>query len=313
MSPVRAAHDDATGYAHPGYVASLSEFGEPLHLPRSDGWLLRRPISGGPYFDAMGPYPLFICREWQQLGDDLSALSDQLVSVVVVTDPFAQFDDGARRAFDTVVPYKDHFVADLSKAPERFVRKSHQVHARRALRSVTVDVCDQPSDHLGDFVELYAKLSRRHAISGLRAFSRQAFEQQLQVPGLVMFRARVADEVVGLDLWYVQGDVAYGHLAAFDDIGYRRRASYATKWAMLHHFRDDPAGEVRWVNLAGSAGSTASPLDGLALFKRGWSTGTRPTYLCERVLQPAVYQSLAGHGSRDGSCYLPAYRAGEFE
>ena len=42
-----------TGYLHPRYAASLSEFGDPLHLPRSGGWLLKRPV-GGILVDAMG-------------------------------------------------------------------------------------------------------------------------------------------------------------------------------------------------------------------------------------------------------------------
>ena len=37
----------------------------------------------------------------------------------------------------------------------------------------------------------------------VRAFSRAAFEKQLGVPGLVMFRALVNEEIVGLHLWYV--------------------------------------------------------------------------------------------------------------
>src|SRR6202035_2709263 len=114
-----------------------------------------------------------------------------------------------------------------------------------------VDVCASPSDHLADWLRLFGTLSNRHAISGLRAFSPHAFEQQLTLPGLVMFRARAGDDVVGLDLWYVHNDVAYGHLAAFSDIGYTLRASYATKWTMLHYFWQ----RVRWVDLAGSAGA----------------------------------------------------------
>ena len=63
-------------------------------------------------------------------------------------------------------------------------------------------------------VGLYAHLTERHGITGIRAFSRAAFARQLAVPGLVMFRAAAAGETVGLHLWYVQDDVAYGHLGA---------------------------------------------------------------------------------------------------
>jgi hypothetical protein len=68
-------HDDeATGYSHPAYAASLSEFGAPLELPRSGGWLLRRAIPGSDACDAMGPYPLFACRSPAGLAEDLREL-----------------------------------------------------------------------------------------------------------------------------------------------------------------------------------------------------------------------------------------------
>jgi hypothetical protein len=300
---------DATGYGHAGYAASLSEFGRPLHLERSDGWILQRGIKDTLYSDAMGPYPLFFCRDWSRLGDDLSDLAGDLVSLTVITDPFADADE-ARLAtcFDRVVRFKEHYVAELDRPPELFVRSSHRANARRALRSVTVDVCEHPSEHLEDWLRLFANLSRRHSITGMRAFSRQAFERQLRIPGLVMFQASVGSAVVGLDLWYVQGDVAYGHLAAFSDLGYKLGAAYATKWTMLSYF----SGKVHWVDLMGTAGSSGQRDDGLAAFKRGWSTGTRPAYLCGRILQPDAYEMLSRRNAAGATPYFPAYRDGEF-
>ncbi len=306
---LEAIADDAAGYAHRGYAASLAQFGVPVFLPRSRGWILRRRIEGSEHSDAMGPYPLFLCRDWSRLGDDLSDLALELVSVVVVTDPFAGLDESAlTTAFDQVTRFKDHFVAELDQAPELFVGRSHRYHARRSLRSVVVDVCEHPGDHLQDWLRLHANLSRRHGISGIRAFSAHAFDEQLKIPGLVMFRARAGGEIVGFDLWYVQGDVAYAHLAAYSELGYRLRASYATKWTMLHYFWD----RVRWVNLAGMSGTAPKESDGLAAFKRGWSTGTKTTYLCERILQPDVYTALAEDRNAQATPWAPAYRAGEF-
>jgi hypothetical protein len=51
-----------TGYAHRSYVESLAEFGEPLELPLSRGWLLSRPV-GPPAF----AQPLHVGRP--NLGD----------------------------------------------------------------------------------------------------------------------------------------------------------------------------------------------------------------------------------------------------
>ena len=305
---LEAIEHNAAGYAHPGYAASLSEFGQPLLLPRSGGWLLRRPIAGSAFSDAMGPYPLFVCREWDGLAEDFASLAPEIVSVVVVTDPFADLSPpGTSGAFDRLRPFKDHYVADLDRPPSSFVRPSHRAHARRSLRSVAVEVCETPWLLLDDWVRLFANLSRRHSISGLRSFSRRAFELQLKLPGLVMFRASAQGEVVGLDLWYLQGDVAYGHLAAFSDLGYRLRASYATKWTMLNHFW----GRVRWVDLTGSPGTSAREGHGLAAFKSGWSNGTRTAHLGERVLQPAIYDDLVRGRPGRRPEYFPAYRAGE--
>lgn len=296
-----------TGYASAEYAASLSEFGQPRHLPRSDGWILERPIGETAHRDGMGPYPLFFCRDWGRLADDVTALAGDLVSIVLVTDPFADVDAVTlHAAFDHVVHFKDHYVADLDQPLASFVSKTHRAKARRALHTVDVGVCECPRERLDDWVRLFSNLTRRHSITGLRGFSRHAFELQLTIPGLVMFEATKDGEVVGLDLWYVQGDVAYGHLAAFSDAGYELDASYATKWTMLQHF----AGTVRWIDLAGSAGVRTTD-DGLAAFKRGWSTGTKPVYLCGRVLQPAVYEELSRQRGDGDTTYFPAYRQGE--
>jgi len=256
----------------------------------------------------MGPYPVFCCADWSVLADDVAQLAGELVSVTLVTDPFGEVDPATLHAgFDRVVRFKDHYVAELDRPPEQFVATSHRRGARRALRAVDVAVCEHPADHLEIWLELFANLSRRHAITGLRAYSRQAFEAQLRIPGLVMFQASVGDEVVGLDLWYQQGEVAYGHVAAFSDVGYQLRASYATKWTMLRYFYE----RVRWVDLTGTAGASDDHDSGLAQFKAGWSTETKPVYLCGRILQPARYEDLTRQRGARETNYFPAYRQGE--
>ena len=291
-----------TGYAHPGYAASLSEFGEPRHLPSCDGWILERAIADSEHRDAMGPYPLFFCHDWSRLSGDLSDLASRLVSVVLVTDPFAEVDPATLdETFDRVVRFKEHYVVELDRTPEEFVSASHRASARRALREVDVRPVDAPLERLEIWQNLFANLSRRHSITGIRGFSHRAFELQLALPGMVMFEATAGRDVVGLDLWYQQGEVAYGHLAAFSDRGYELSASYATKWTMLHHF----TGRVRWVDLAGTAGLTGRADDGLAMFKSGWSTGTRPVYLCGSVLQPEVYDALSRNTSSAETTYFP--------
>ena len=124
-----------------------------------------------------------------------------------------------------------------------------------------------------------------------------------------MFCASVDDVIVGLHLWYECGEVAYGHLGATSVQGYEHMASYALYWHALEYFRE----RVRWLELGGAAGvSDTEPTGGLHRFKGGWATGTRPTFLCGRILQPRAYERLATERGVADSTYFPAYRSGEF-
>src|SRR5512147_3121730 len=105
---------DLMGYADPRYAFSLSEFGEPRELPRCGGWIIARPIPGTPYQDATGCYPLFACRDWTKLREDLEHAGPDLVSLVLVADPLSGVaPDYLEQCFDFARPFKTHFVADL--------------------------------------------------------------------------------------------------------------------------------------------------------------------------------------------------------
>jgi hypothetical protein len=299
----------SAGYAHPAYAKSLSGFGEPYELPASGGWLLRRGIPDSTNFDAMGCYPLFCCQNWSRLADDLRDFHGNLVSVSLVADPFGDCDEALlRRTFDHVRPFKTHFVVDLQKPLASYSSARHRKFARRAQRSLAIEVCANPLSQLDNWCALYDQLIQRHEIRGLRAFSREAFAGQLAVPGMVMFRADCGGETVGLDLWYVQGEVAQGHLAATSPRGYELGAAYGLKLAVIEHFKD----QVRWLNLGGAAGMDKNANDGLTAFKRGWASDTRTAWFCGRILQPERYQELLRAPDRPVPDYFPAYRAGEF-
>jgi len=130
------------GYLSPQYAESLREFGLPRLLPLSGGWVLQRNIPGSVEFDAMGCYPLFSCRDWNHLAEDLTELENEVVCLSVVPEPFDDFrEDVLRKAFpDKLVVLKQRFVVDLTKTPETFVSKHHQYYARKALRVITVEV-----------------------------------------------------------------------------------------------------------------------------------------------------------------------------
>jgi hypothetical protein len=299
----------AAGYGHPGYAESLSEFGTPFELPRSSGWLLRRSITRNAACDAMGPYPMFACRNADGLTEDIRDLDGRLVSVALVPDPFSSLsEDTLRTAFHHVVPFKTHFVADLAEPIERFTSSSHRSFGRRALRRMTVDVCPDPHAELDTWVGLYDQLIARHSLTGIKRFSRAAFARQLALPGMVMFRAQAEGRTIGMDLWYVHGEVATGHLVAISEEGYALRASYGLKLYLLEYFRD----RVRYVNLGGAAGLVTDGSDGLSAFKRGWSNEMRTTFLCGRICDPARYAELWRARGAEQSSYFPAYRAGEF-
>src|SRR5438105_60435 len=124
-----------TGYMHANYARSLSEFGIPRALRHSGGWILERAVPGGVERDAMGAYPLFACADWSGLGTDLEDLRSELVSLALVTDPLAGCDpDQLRRCFaDVVLPFKEHFVADLARPVDALVSRHHRRYARSAL------------------------------------------------------------------------------------------------------------------------------------------------------------------------------------
>jgi hypothetical protein len=309
ISPGLTNESAVTGYLHPGHAASLAEFGTPRPLPHSGGWLLERAIPGAEAHDAIGCYPLFACREWSGLTTDLEDLADELVSVSLVTDPFGDYDQSLLdECFDRVVPFKDHFVADLSTSAETLVSKHHRKYALKALESMTVTVCPEPLDLLEEWVSLYGTLTERHDIRGIRAFSRASFATQLATPGVVALRAEHEGTVVAANLFYVQGHIAYDHLTASSPEGYKLRASYALKWSAIQYF----TGKARWLDWGAGAGATADESDGLTVFKSGWAQTTRPAYFCGRVLDQARYDEIARAKKLENSRWFPAYREGEF-
>jgi hypothetical protein len=298
-----------TGYLHHDYAKSLSEFGEPLLLPKSGGWLLKRPID--KFADAMGIYPLFACADWKALKADLRQLDRTLVSVIVVTDPFGEYDeDLLRQCFPNLLrPFKLHFVNDLSMPLEDSTYRHHARNVRIGISQVGVERCEDPSHYLDDWTKLYSLLTERHRISGIRAFSRESFARQLTVPGITSFRAFRGTDTVGMILWYVQCGVAYYHLGAYTDEGYRLRASFALFRTALNYFAECG---LSYVSLGAGAGILDDAEDGLSRFKRGWSNGVRTAYICGRIFDLEKYQSLISARPFGVTDYFPAYRQGEF-
>lgn len=303
----------AVAYASPFYARSLAEFGDPLPLPECGGWLLERAVPGSSRRDAMGCYPLFSCCDWTKLDDDLDRAGKQLVTVALVVDPFSPLArNELETCFDRVIPFKEHFIVDLDLPSERHVTRHHRYYARKSLNTAKVHAVTDPARHLDEWVGLYANLIARHQLRGIKAFSRESFRRQLEVPGLVMFTAVQEERTIGAQLWYIQGNVAYSHLTAVNDEGYGCRATYGIYWTAIETFKQCFAGKVRWLDLGAGAGLGCGQNDGLAEFKRGWSSGTRPAFFCGRIFDPPTYAELSRAVLADPAGYFPAYRQGEF-
>ena len=300
-----------TGYLNRQYAESLRIFGTPSELTGSKGWILERPIEGFDYHDAMGCYPIFVCQDWSQLRTDLENIGDGLVCLSLVTDPFGEYDEPyLHECFpDVMVPFKEHFVIDLSRPVVTFVHSHHQRNARKALREVKVEESSNPAPWLDDWTSLYCELIKRHHISGIAAFSRESFAGQFGVPGIAVFRAVYNDATVGMLLWYEQGTKAYYHLGAYSARGYELRASFALFDYSIRYFAEH---EFEWLDLGSGAGVATGGEQGLSRFKRGWSTGVRTAYFCGRILDPEKYDTILKARRLPPTKYFPAYREGEF-
>lgn len=301
------------GYKSFRYAESFSSLGKPLKLAHAGGWLVRRPVAHSEFLDAMGCYPLFSCERWGQLELDLSELGDQIVSATIVTDPFGQFTpDLLKKCFpDLAIPYKDHFVLNLELPLFNQLPEQHRRNARRSLKDTTIEICHEPMRLLEDWICLYGNLVQRHSIRGLPAFSRTAFESQFQTPGLTVLRALKDNETVSMLLWYTHGDVAYYHLGAHSDLGYELRASFALFWRSIEYFAEK---KLKWLDFGASAGANnRGEEDGLARFKRGWSSELKPVWLCGRICNPVAYAELVRSRQLENVRYFPAYRWGEFD
>jgi hypothetical protein len=299
-----------TGYLHSDYAESFSEFGAPLRLPKSGGWLLKRFVDG-VHADAMGTYPLFTCSDWKSLKYDFNQLGNSLVSAVVVTDPMGEYDEPfLRDCFgDLVTPFKLHFGNDLTRPLEGTISKHHARNATIGLKQVTVERCEDAFSNLDDWIRLYSVLIKRHQITGVRTFSRNSFAKQFKTPGMVCFRAIRDRQTVGMILWYVQNGLAYYHLGAYTEEGYQLRASFALFREALDYFAESG---LKYANLGAGAGLGSDADDGLSRFKRGWSTSARTAYLCGRIFDREEYDRLVRARCVGITDYFPAYRKGEF-
>ena len=302
------SHPKVAGYQHADYADALSESGAPYHLSACNGWILIRQIAGHPWRDARGCYPIFSCGDWGALPHDLKNI-EQIISLVMVTDPFGTYTpESLSFCFpDLCVPYKQHHIIELTRPLFANLSEHHARNVRLATQQVDVQVCDDPSRFASEWIVLYQTLIRRHQITGIAAFSDTSLRKQLQVPGTILFRATAQNQTIGMMLWYHQQYIGYYHLAAYSDVGYELKASFAVMARSIEYFST----RAQFLSLGAGAGTYESPEDGLSRFKRGWATATRTAYLCGRIYDRRKYdQLLAERGLTTGD-FFPLYRTGE--
>ena len=99
-----------------------------------------------PIGDATGCYPLFACRDWSGLAEDLRDVGRDLVSVVLVADPFGNHDPALlERTFNYgVLPFKEHHIVQFTEPLERSVSSHHRRNVRKALRVVQAERIEDP-------------------------------------------------------------------------------------------------------------------------------------------------------------------------
>ena len=299
-------------YLHTDYAKSFGEDFFDIRLEHSQGIILKRKIPKFELYDAIGTYPLFFCDDWTNLHSDLESNQHDLVSLVVVTDPFGKYEMAClENCFNTlVIPFKEHFVIDLSQRTEDFVNKHNRRYANKAIKALSIEKAETPANLSETWCRLYKNLVNRHEIKGIASFSEESLKRQITVPGSVVFYVRYDDEIIGMTVWYKQGNIAYYHLGAYSNKGYEMRASFAIFWSAIEYFRSTG---LDWLDIGAGAGVQNDGADGLTRFKRGWSTDTRTVYLCGHIFDKENYKKISESRGVSETSYFPMYRYGEFD
>ncbi len=300
--------NNLTGYQHKYYAESLTEFGKPVELKHSGAWVLERSIPESDFKDIVGCYPLFCCRDWTQLPQDIKEMEKKWVSFSLVTDPFGSFtQDLLRENFtDVCSSYKKHFILNLNSDFEKTISSHHKRNVKKGIKALSVTTVEEPLLLLDSWIELYNLLIEKHHINGVSGFSGTSFKKQMVTPGLTMFKASYENHIAGIVLFFEKEDTVYYHLGAYDEMGYKLQASYAIFWKAIHYFADKG---FRWLNFGAGSGIQENQTDGLSRFKKGWANDTRTAYFCGKILNPEVYNELVQNSKGKSNGFFPAYRS----
>lgn len=287
-------------YASHEYAKAFAQNLEFIYLEEAKIFVVKRPIPGTSFHDAVGCYPLSPISETGDLDKDFSTLKKHnIISLVLVADTFfSPAQERLRDFFDHVVEFKEHYLCNLSENNE--YSSHHRYEVKRALKSLEVRKIDF-KDFIEEWIKLYQNLIDKHEIKGIQAFSREYF-LELQNTNPLMFGAFIDETLVSSHLWFEYSGYGYSHLAASNEIGYKLSAAYPVIDASLKYFRESG---VKMVDLGGDSGITDTK-GKLTFFKKGFSNMSKFCYLCGKIIDKSIYDQLSLNLDTK---YFPAYRA----
>lgn len=326
----RLAND--CGYISEQYAKSFDVFGEPVWLNTAGGYILERPYIPAIqksyrecYYDAMSLYPLFQCQYLNGINQDFDDLKEnEIISLVLIVDPFLMHE--YKKSFpvetlsspeyfpDLCSEFKPHVIVD-SKNFMDGISKHHKDRAFKALEKVSVSRYEQSTRCTPTWHELYKNVVQRNGIplNTIKSLPYGMKYQQSIAPGFRAYRAVVGGSVCGIMCWFVQGDVAYSHSTAMNDLGRNSKAGFAL---YMESMRDMITYGVFKFDLGSYASTREGNTGGLEEFKKGWSQVTMPSYILGKVLDKNKYNELsirrAAFTPHKKDDYFPSYRYGEF-
>ncbi|MGN6372219.1 MAG: GNAT family N-acetyltransferase [Solirubrobacteraceae bacterium] len=276
LGPDRVSPCAPRPYCSELYSSALEEPGVArLHLPEWGTYVLVRDGRGRPRH-ATGARPLASLDPHCDVGAGLDALRQAgIASVSLVTDPLWCPDASALdHAFATCRVFKEYYLVD--REDDVHIRKRHRNRINQALRVGVVEEISL-ADHLQTWIELYRRNVASRQIA--QPFSPAYFERLAHMEGLRTIAVLVKGEIVTMTLWIQHGDSLYFHDGASSVTGHEISAAYA---AFAHAIAS--TAQCRYVLLGGSQGFHDERLDGLAVFKRGFSNASLVSYLCSAKL-----------------------------
>jgi hypothetical protein len=261
--------------------------------------LLRRPVHGTPFADAIGtlPYSLALAQL------DPSAVrkrlaGEGLVAMTATVKPGLAFDEAAWSAagFEILV-VKEHFLRD-PELPETHLSARTRRNLRMARAAWQVRPVD-PGLHAAALWEMHHKVCARREVSTVLDHPPAHFERLARMPGMTVlgaFDGKGLGAFLAAGCW--RNEVHFFSVAS-SERGYVTGASYALYDAALNDL-----GRGRRAYLGGEP--RIGRAEGVAKFKARFANATAPVRMIRALLDPGRAAILAGTRGTPG--WFPPYR-----